>query len=90
MSSIAAPVVPVMLAMPVPMPSIAVLRPGEPWRFPFTSTPPATVNRANSRIRNGMYSSSTVCISSYTVSENPYVATAGSRKSSAQPALILP
>ena len=42
-NSMAAPVVPIQLAISVPMASIAVLTTGLPFRLPVTRTPPATV-----------------------------------------------
>ena len=53
----AAPVVPITLASSVPIPRIAVFTAGPPANPPFNRTPPATVNSANSKMMNGMYSS---------------------------------
>ena len=60
----AAPVVPIQLAMIVPKNSRPVLTAGEPFKVPFKRTPPATVNSDSSKMINGMYSSSATCTNS--------------------------
>ena len=57
MRSIAAPVVPIQLAKAAPTKIIIVLSVGVPTRVPLSLTPPDIVNRASSKIINGMYSS---------------------------------
>ena len=57
---IAAPVVPMTLAIKAPMASSTVLVIGEPCRLPLITMPPATVNSASSSRMKGMYSCSTV------------------------------
>ena len=51
--SIAAPVVPMMLAMIVPTASSMVFTAGPPLSLPRRRTPPATVNSANSNMIKG-------------------------------------
>ena len=86
----AAPVVPVMLAIPVPMASIVVLRIGEPCRLPLTSTPPATVNSARIKIRNGMNSATMVCTNSREARSAPNRIAMGPRMAADHAAEILP
>ena len=61
-SSMAAPVVPIQLARIVPISRMAVFTAGLPARLPVTLMPPEIVNRANSRMINGTYSSRMVCM----------------------------
>ncbi len=86
----AAPVVPIQLASSVPMASSMVLTAGVPTSEPVRRTPPATVNRASSRMMNGMYSKSRVCSTSYAASEAPNLAAKGTRKARPQNAETLP
>ena len=53
-SSMAAPVVPTHDAMRVPISRNTVFSPGVPLKEPRIRMPPATVNRAQSRMMNGM------------------------------------
>ncbi len=86
----AAPVVPMMLARPVPSAIRPVLSRGVACRLPRTQMPPATTYSAAINTMNGMYSPSAACTTQATAASTPNTMPNGTSRISAQSAATLP